>query len=138
VLPTRTEGFPVSLLEAMGAGLIPVVSRIESGVPDLVEPGVTGLLPEVGDVEGFVDAVSRLAADRASLERMSARCRELIAREYDVRVRVAAYQGLYGRYAELYRPLSPEAKLQYGSRLDRTWLPNSLVRFVRSALRAAR
>jgi glycosyltransferase involved in cell wall biosynthesis len=138
VLPTRTEGFPVSLLEAMGAGAVPVVSDIESGVPDLVEPGVTGLLPAVGDVEGFVDAIAQLASNRARLEEMSARCRALIEAEYDIRVRVAAYQALYARYDELYRPLSIEAKLQYGSRLDRPWLPNSLVRLVRSAVRAAR
>jgi glycosyltransferase involved in cell wall biosynthesis len=138
VLPTRTEGFPVSLLEAMGAGAVPVVSDIESGVPDLVEPGVTGLLPAVGDVEGFVDAIAQLASNRARLEEMSARCRALIEAEYDIRVRVAAYQALYARYDELYRPLSIEAKLQYGSRLDRAWLPNSLVRLVRSAVKAAR
>jgi hypothetical protein len=69
---------------------------------------------------------------------MSARCRALIEAEYDIRVRVAAYQALYARYDELYRPLSIEAKLQYGSRLDRAWLPNSLVRLVRSAVRAER
>jgi glycosyltransferase involved in cell wall biosynthesis len=138
VLPTRTEGFPVSLLEAMGAGAVPIVSHIESGVPDVVDRGVTGLLPAVGDIDGFVDAIAQLAANRAALEEMSARCRALIETQYDIRVRVAAYQALYARYEALYRPLSIEAKLQYGSRLDRPWLPNSLVRFVRSAVRAAR
>ena len=122
----------------MGAGAVPIVSHIESGVPDLVEPGVTGLLPAVGDVDGFAGAIAQLAADRATLEAISARCRALIETEYDIRTRVAAYQALYARYHELYRPLSIEAKLQYGSRLDRPWLPNSLVRLVRSAVRAAR
>jgi glycosyltransferase involved in cell wall biosynthesis len=138
VLPTRTEGFPVSLLEAMGAGAVPVVSHIESGVPDLVDAGVTGLLPAAGDVDGFVDAIAQLASNRAQLDEMSARCRTLIATEYDIRVRVAAYEALYARYDELYRPLSIDARLRYGSRLDRPWLPNSLVRLVRTAVRAAR
>ena len=39
VLPTRAEGFPVALVEAMGAGLVPVVSDIESGVPEIVDAG---------------------------------------------------------------------------------------------------
>jgi glycosyltransferase involved in cell wall biosynthesis len=138
VLPTRSEGFPVSLLEAMGAGAVPIVSHIESGVPDLVEPGVTGLLPAVGDIDGFAGAIAQLASNRPRLEAMSARCRALIETEYDIRKRVAAYQALYARYDELYRPLSIEAKLQYGSRLDRAWLPNSLVRLVRSAAKVAR
>ena len=39
VLPTRVEGLPVALLEAMGCGVVPVVSNIESGVPDVVTAG---------------------------------------------------------------------------------------------------
>jgi hypothetical protein len=49
---------------------------------------------------------------------------------------VKDYQALYARHAELYRPLPPDGALQYGSRLDQPWIPNSLVRVVRSALRA--
>ena len=40
VLPTRVEGLPVALLEAMGCGVVPVVSNIDSGVPDVVTAGV--------------------------------------------------------------------------------------------------
>jgi glycosyltransferase involved in cell wall biosynthesis len=118
--------------------VVPVVSDIESGVPDLVDPGVTGLLPAVGDIDAFVDAIEQLAANRAALEGMSARCRALIETQYDIRWRAAAYQALYARYEELYRPRSLDARLQYGSRLDRPWLPNSLVRLIRSATRVAR
>jgi glycosyltransferase involved in cell wall biosynthesis len=135
VLPTRTEGLPVALLEAMGAGVVPVVSNIDSGVPDVVTANVTGLLPEVGDVNGFADAIARLAADRPLLERLSGAGRRMVEERFDVRVRTREYQALYARYAELYRPLAPNA-LQYGSRLDHPWIPNPLVRLVRSTLRA--
>jgi glycosyltransferase involved in cell wall biosynthesis len=136
VLPTRTEGLPVALLEAMGAGVVPVVSNIESGVPDVMSAGVTGLLPEVGDIDGFAGAIARLADDRSLLERMSAAARRMVEDRFDVRARVRDYQALYARYAELYRPLAPDAVLQYGSRLDHPWIPNPLVRLVRSTLRA--
>jgi glycosyltransferase involved in cell wall biosynthesis len=135
VLPTRNEGFPVALLEAMGAGVVPVVSNIASGVPDVVEPGVTGFRPAVADVAGFVDAIQRLAADRALLEQMSTRCRRLVEAHYDVRERVADYQALYARYQTLYRPLSADATLQYGSRLDKPWIPNRVVKAVRTAVK---
>ena len=136
VLPTRTEGLPVALLEAMGAGVVPVVSNIDSGVPDVMTADVNGFLPEVADVAGFADAIARLAADRPLLERMSAAGRRMVEERFDVRVRTREYQALYARYAELYRPLAPDAVLQYGSRLDHPWIPNPLVRLVRSTLRA--
>jgi len=136
VLPTRTEGLPVALLEAMGAGVVPVVSNIDSGVPDVMTAEVNGLLPEVGDVNGFADAIARLAADRPLVERMSAAGRRMVEERFDVRVRTREYQALYARYKELYRPLAPDAVLQYGSRLDHPWIPNPLVRLVRSTLRA--
>jgi glycosyltransferase involved in cell wall biosynthesis len=136
VLPTRAEGLPVALLEAMGAGVVPVVSNIASGVPELVTAGATGILPEVGDVDGFADAIAQLAADRVLLERFSHAGRQLVTERFDIHDRVREYQALYARYAELYRPLPSDAALQYGSRLDQPWIPNSFVRVVRSALRA--
>jgi glycosyltransferase involved in cell wall biosynthesis len=136
VLPTRVEGLPVALLEAMGAGVVPVVSDIDSGVPDIVTAEATGLLPQVGDVTGFADAIARLDGDRPLLERLSAAGRRTVEERFDVRDRVADYQALYARYAELYRPLAADATLQYGSRLDRPWIPNPFVRIVRSTLRA--
>lgn len=138
VLPTRFEGFPVALLEAMAVGLVPVVSDIESGVPEIVQCGTTGTRPPVGDVAAFADAIARLDGDRDSLQAMSARARADVAARFDVRDRVADYQALYARWRELYRPLAGRQHLQYGSRLDRAWLPNPLVRLVRSALAQAR
>jgi glycosyltransferase involved in cell wall biosynthesis len=134
VLPTRAEGLPVALLEAMGCGLVPVVSHIDSGVPDVVTPEVDGLLPEVGDIAGFAAAIGRLDRDRLRLERMAGAARQAVAERFDVRSRTTAYQALYARYREIYRPLSAEASLQYGSRLDQPWLPNSVVRMIRSTL----
>ena len=48
------EGLPVALLEAMGNGLAPVVSRIASGNTELIKNEENGYLVEVGDIEGFV------------------------------------------------------------------------------------
>ena len=138
VLPTRSEGFPVALLEAMACGLVPVVSAIDSGVPEVVHDGVTGFLPPVGDVAAFAAAIDGLDRDTARLEAVSRAAAEATRQAYDVRTRVAAYHALYAGYLDLYRPLSPQARLQYGSRLDRPWIPNPLVRFVRSTIRGSR
>jgi glycosyltransferase involved in cell wall biosynthesis len=138
VLPTRYEGFPVALIEAMAAGLTPIVSDIPSGVPDVLDDEINGVRPAVGDVAAFAAAIARLDRDRARLEAMGAKAREDVSRRFDIRDRVAGYQALYARWPELYRPHGAGSHLTYGSRLDQPWMPNPLVRLVRTAMRAAR
>jgi glycosyltransferase involved in cell wall biosynthesis len=135
VLPTRVEGFPVALLEAMSAGLVPVVSDIPSGVPEVVTSPDVGDRPPVGDVAAFADAIAALARDRSRLASMSAAARAAVAARFDVRDRVRDYEALYARYRELYRPLASAGRLQYGSRLDQSWIPNTVVRAVRTVQR---
>ncbi|MBN3804554.1 glycosyltransferase family 4 protein [Paraburkholderia sp. Ac-20336] len=55
-LPSWREGLPMSILEAMSAGL-PVISTPIGGIPDAVEDGVTGLLVPPGDVKKLVEAL---------------------------------------------------------------------------------
>jgi glycosyltransferase involved in cell wall biosynthesis len=138
VLPTHTEGVPVAMMEAMGAGLVPVVSDIASGVREVVDSGVHGITPPVGDVAAFAEAIRALHADRDRLERMSAAARAHVVARYDVRERVRAYQQLFARHHEFRRPRPARSLFPYGSRLDRRWLPNTAVKAIRSLARRPR
>jgi len=104
VLPTRWEGVPVALLEAMSVGLVPVVSRVESGVVEILTDGVTGLMPPVGDCAAFADAIAALHANRQQLESMSAAATAYVHAHHDVRERTDAYQALFAQYKRLKRP----------------------------------
>lgn len=138
VLPTRAEGFPVALLEAMASGLVPVVSRLPSGIPELVTSGRNGETPEVGDVNGFATAIQELDRERDRLESMSRAARQVVEERYDIRERAADYDRLYRRWKELRRPRPRVLPLPYGSRLDQPWLPNWVVRSVRKCIRRVR
>ena len=138
VLPTRWEGVPVALLEAMSVGLVPVVSRVESGVAEILTDGVTGLMPSVGDPRAFADAIAGLDANRPKLEAMSAAAEAYVGAHHDVGERTDAYQAFFARYQHLKRPRTRTAALPYGSRLDSPWLPNAAVRTVRTVIRRAK
>jgi glycosyltransferase involved in cell wall biosynthesis len=127
VMPSRAEGLPVALLEAMAAGVVPVVSDLASGIPEVVEPGVTGERPAVGDVAGFAAAIAGLALDRDRLEHMSRAARRTVVERFDIRERARDYQALYARWRDLRRPRPRGMAVPYGSRLDRPWLPNAPV-----------
>jgi glycosyltransferase involved in cell wall biosynthesis len=138
VLPTRFEGFPVSLLEAMATGLVPVVSFLPGGIAEVISEGVTGYHPAVGHAEGFAEAIIKLDRDRDGLDTMSARCRQLVVEHYDIRERVKGYQRLFACWREIRRDRPAELPLPYGSRLDKPWIPNALVKLLRFGSRRLR
>jgi glycosyltransferase involved in cell wall biosynthesis len=133
VMPSRGEGLPVALLEAGAAGVVPVVSNLASGIPEVVTPGVTGFRPEAGDIAGFADAIGQLAGDRQALDTMSGKVRDHVAARFDATRCTVEYQRLFARCRELKRPWTPGGRLSYASRLDRPWIPNAFVKAVRRA-----
>ena len=62
LLATNWEGFPLSILEAMRAGL-PVVASAVGGIAEAIEDGQTGYLVPRGDVDQLRDRLTRLLTD---------------------------------------------------------------------------
>jgi glycosyltransferase involved in cell wall biosynthesis len=62
VLPTHQEALGQAFIEAMAMGL-PVIGTQVDGVPELIDPGVNGLLVPVRDVEALREALTRLVDD---------------------------------------------------------------------------
>ena len=137
VLPTHAEGLSVATVEAMSAGLVPVVSDLRC-MEELVDHGRTGRRAPVRNPAAFADAIAGLHRDRDCLEMMSVAARQCVVDRFDIRARAGSYQQLYARWRELYRPRPASVSPTFGSRLDRPWIPNPVVRFIRTAIRSAR
>ena len=71
LLPSEFEGMPNALLEAMAHGCVPVVSRMSSGVSDVIRDGANGYLATCGDPADF----ARRLLDFGTPARGSSRCR---------------------------------------------------------------
>jgi len=132
VMPSRTEGLPVALLEGMAHGCVPVVSDLPSGIPEVVENGVSGFRVPPGDIAGFADAITLLASGgRASLSQMADEAATRVASKFNVAERAPQYQKAISAAAEL-TPRWSRPHVFLGSRLDRPWIPNFLVTGARS------
>ena len=94
VLATRSEGLPLSILEAMAAGL-PVIASNVGGVPELVIDGETGLLVPPGDAHALAAAIERLLADPRLGRRLGEAGRARVAAHFDLAAVRQAHLDLY-------------------------------------------
>ncbi len=98
VFPSRREGIPIALLEAMALKRA-VAATAVGGIPDVIEDGVNGLLIPPGDGAALVRAVSRLLEDEPLRRRLGAAAAALVEREYTARRMVERVGAVYEKVA---------------------------------------
>ena len=85
VLPSHNECFPLTILEAMSAGLPVVATRI-GGIPDIIEDGVNGYMIGEKNMEELVNAVEKIITDTRLRKSMSERSLQLFNEKYTIQV----------------------------------------------------
>lgn len=116
-LPSETEGMPMTILEAMAAGL-PVVASNVGGIPELVEEGRTGFMVGPGAADELEAALVTLANDPERAREMGRLGRDRLWNEFSVKSTLSAYEELYrevttrrGRLMADTAPSSPALKV---------------------------
>ncbi len=105
VLPTFAEGLPVVIMEALALSR-PVISTYIAGIPELVEPGISGWLVPPGSVETLVVAMQEaLQLPMEKLEQMGIEGRKRVLQQHNATIEA-------GHLAALFRSSIENAKNQ--------------------------
>lgn len=86
------DGIPVVLMEAMASGCAVVSTRV-SGIPELIDDGIDGLLVEPRDPVALADALERLLGDDDLRRRLASSARRRIETHFDARKEAARLRG---------------------------------------------
>jgi glycosyltransferase involved in cell wall biosynthesis len=94
VLPSRTEGMPNALLEAMAMGLACVATRV-GGTSELLDDGDAGWLVDYGDRAGLAAALLEVLGNDAERTRRASRARQRATERFSVEAMVRGYEDVY-------------------------------------------
>jgi|GEM_PF-950834 glycosyltransferase involved in cell wall biosynthesis len=136
VLLSDFEGLPLSLLEAMAEGVVPLVSDLPSGLREVVTPQI-GLRVPVGDVQAAAGAIQHLAEHRQLLARLSENAMRLARKEYSADRMVDRFLSLIEDLDHNRQLITwpPEAPIQTPELVRHRWLFRGWPRKVRRWLK---
>lgn len=105
LLPSRHEGLPLTLLEGMAAGCVPVASRLHGITDYAIASPDEGVLCPVGKPVAFARAIIELDQDRRRLHRMSQAAARRARSEFTA-------EGMAARYARLFDAILAEPDIR--------------------------
>ena len=108
VLPSRKEGLPLAILEAMAAAK-PIVASAVGGIPALLGDAGAGMLVPAGDSEALAGGVLCLLADAELRARYAANAAAYVRKHFEARPMARSYLEIYGELSEalIPQPTSP-------------------------------
>ncbi|MFC4949912.1 glycosyltransferase family 4 protein [Pseudonocardia sp. GCM10023141] len=94
VLPSRSEGQPMALLEAMAHGMCVIATDV-GGIPEMIDDGRSGLLIPPDDVEALGAALRRVLGDADLRSALGRAARERVLADFDLDVVWRRFDALY-------------------------------------------
>lgn len=99
-LPSKNEGMPMSVLEAMSFGAIPLATPV-GGVPQVIDDGKNGFVFEIGDFERVAEILNNLMDDSTQAKNIGIKARQTICNRFSIDVFSEKLIELYKHLLEL-------------------------------------
>ena len=129
LLPSLAEGMPVSIIEAMKSGVIPIVNDISGGIQELIEDNITGYKVRNNNPAEYAEIIQKLSRDSELVNQVSLNCINRGTALFNPVENTLAFEELF-KQASMRNKKKKKIKV-YGSRLDKSWIPNTLVSQIR-------
>lgn len=100
ILPSSHDGLPVSMLEAMSVGCVPIIYNFSEGIKKVVTPEIGAVL-ELNNFLGISEFIQKLHLDRSLLSQMSLNGIKKVKFEFDIRKQANEYFKLYKNFEKL-------------------------------------
>jgi glycosyltransferase involved in cell wall biosynthesis len=94
MMPSLTEGLPITLLEAMRAKL-PVIASKVGGIPNVLEDGLCGLLVEAKNIEELANAIIKFSKSKSLRRQFANRAFEAFQKSYSAKNMTESYTRIY-------------------------------------------
>jgi glycosyltransferase involved in cell wall biosynthesis len=130
LLPSFAEGMPVSVIEAMKAGVVPIVNNLPGGIQELVINGKTGYKIENNLLDDFAAVIEQLSNDRVLLKAIADEASLVANCLFDPLINTRKIEVIFLKSIEV-KKIKRQFKA-YGSRLDQKHIPNFIVKLLRS------
>ena len=99
VLPSYNEGLPMTILETMSYG-IPNISTNIASIPEVIKPGINGLLIKPGDIDALTASILQLVSNESLRFSFSKASYQLITSEFSLDAKIEQLESLYNQFEQ--------------------------------------
>lgn len=129
ILPSKVEGLPISLIESMKSGLVPIVNEWNNSVFEYIQNEKNGFLIKDLNLHLFAEKIILLHNDMSLLKQMSEKAKSSTRSKNDLVTSVVSIEKIFFMYLD--KAINRSRKKIYGSRLDHPLVPNQVTKFIR-------
>jgi hypothetical protein len=131
ILPSFNEGLPISVIEAMKAGKVPIVGSWASSIDHYILDNINGFIADQYSSQSFADIITKLANNSAKLKEVGLAAKQSADRLFNPNANAKFIEDMILGVPQ--RVSIKEPLKVYGSSLDHPWIPNFITNLIRKA-----